>query len=200
MRPGWAAARGEGPLCAFPPGLVPAEIRPPTYPRIGRDRAARANHTHHLGNASGWVGNEENHQRHDGGIEPVLGKRKRRCVALVKRCATRRGPGAREGELRLGRINSLNFGRRASLDQQLCEGTVAATDIDPSQARAWRKPIEEHLSRESAPASHVPFVSSPVVVADLMFDHPHLPRLCQRLQMTSDPVKYSIPFGWEENQ
>ena len=89
-----------------------------------------------------------------------------------------------KGELRLGRIDPLNLGRRAPLDEQFGEGAVAAADIDPSQARAGRKPIEEHLARKPAPASHLPFVGGPVVEADLMFDHRHLPRLCPRLQMT----------------
>ena len=175
MRPGSAGALAEAHCAHFRLDRFQRRSAAQHIPRIGGDCAAGANHAHHLGNASGRVRNEENHQRHDSGIEPVLGKRKRHRVALVKRCATRRGSGAREGELRLGRINSLNFGRRASLDEQLREGTVAATDIDPSQARAWRKPIEKHLSREAAPSSHVPFVSGPVVIADLMFDHRHLP-------------------------
>ena len=65
--------------------------------------------------------------------------------------ATRRGSGAREGELPLGRIDPLNLGGRASFDEQLGEGAVAAADVDPSQARARRQPVEEDLAGEPAP-------------------------------------------------
>jgi hypothetical protein len=39
--------------------------------------AARTNDSRHFGNAFGRIGNEENHQRHDGRIEAVFADRKR---------------------------------------------------------------------------------------------------------------------------
>ena len=42
-------------------------------PRIGRDRAAWPHNPNHLGDAFGRLGNEENHQRHNGAIEPAVG-------------------------------------------------------------------------------------------------------------------------------
>jgi hypothetical protein len=101
-------------------------------PRIGRDHAAGANHPHHLGDAFGRIGNEENHQRHNGCIEPVFGEGKRHRVALAELRQACRGSCARESKLPFGRIDALNFSWRASLDQELGEGAVSAANIDPS--------------------------------------------------------------------
>jgi SOS response associated peptidase (SRAP) len=45
--------------------------------------------------------------------------------------------------------------------------------ILPREMVTWGRcePIEEGLARKSAPVPHIPFVSGPVVVADLRFDH-----------------------------
>ncbi len=126
-----------------------------------------ANYARHLGDALDGIGNEENHQRHDGGIERVSRERKRHGIALAKLRHAHRGPRSGVCELRLGRIDPLNLGRRAPPDEQLGERTVAAADIDPAQARRLRQPIEEHLAREPAPRSHVPFVCGAVVEADI---------------------------------
>ena len=100
-------------------------------PHIGRDRAARANHPHHLGDALGRIGNEEDHQRHNGCIEPVFGEWKRHGVALSELRHTCKGSCARKGELPLRRIDPLNLGWRTPFDEQLGEGAIAAADVDP---------------------------------------------------------------------
>ena len=46
-------------------------------------------------------------------------------------------------ELRLGRIDTLHLRGLAALDEQLGEGPIAATHVDPSLARRRRQPIEE---------------------------------------------------------
>ena len=103
-------------------------------PQIGRDRAAGANHPHHLGDAFRRIGHEEKHQRHDRHIEPVFGKRQRHGVALLEMRHARGGTCACEGKLGLRRVNALNFGRRAALDDQFSKGAIAAADVDPPQA------------------------------------------------------------------
>jgi hypothetical protein len=87
----------------------------------------------------------------------------------------RRGTCAGKGKLRLGRIDPLNLGRRAAFHQQLGEGAAAAADVDPSQARARRQPVEEDIAREPAPGSHHPLVGGAVVEADLLFGHQYPP-------------------------
>ena len=67
-------------------------------------------------------------------------------VALAKFRHERRGPCPRKSELPFGWINALNLHRGASLDQSLGEGPVAAADVDPSQTRKRRQPIEENLT------------------------------------------------------
>ncbi len=96
-------------------------------------------------------------QRHDGCIEPAGRKRKghRRRPGETRPRATSSGAG--ESELPLRRVNALNLRRRASLDQQLREGPVAAADVDPSQARKRHQPIEEDLAGEPA---QIPIICS----------------------------------------
>jgi hypothetical protein len=103
-------------------------------PYVCRDRAAGTDHPCHLGDAFGRIRNEEDDQRHDGGIEPVAVEGQCHGVALEKCRAARRRPRAGKSELCFGRIDPLRFGRRASLDEQLGESAIAAADIDPSQA------------------------------------------------------------------
>ena len=74
---------------------------------------------------------------------------------------------AREGKLRLGGIDALDFRRRATLGQQFGEGAVAATDIDPAQAGSRLQPVEEDLAREPAPFAHHPLIAGAIVEADL---------------------------------
>jgi hypothetical protein len=105
----------------------------------------------------------------------VFGKRQRHGVALLELRNARRGARACEGKLALRRIDALNFNRCAALDDQFSEGAVAAADVDPPQAWRRRQPIEKNIARQSAPDSHHPLVSGPIVEADLEFGH-RLPR------------------------
>ena len=121
-------------------------------PRIGRDAAARADHARHLGDALRRIGNEEDHQRHDRGVERVVGEGQRHRVAVTElaprvpraACARRRAA-PRDGSM------PCTDGRRAALDEQLGERAVAAADVDPAQARARREPVEEDVAGEPAP-------------------------------------------------
>jgi hypothetical protein len=140
-------------------------------PRVCRDRTAGANHPRHLGNAFGRIRNKKDHQRHDGGIEPIVGERQRHRVALEKFRPARRWPGAGESELCFRRIDRLRLGRSASLDEQFGEGAAAAADIDPPHARAGLQPIEEELAREPAPDAHRPLINISVIEMDRLFDH-----------------------------
>jgi hypothetical protein len=71
-----------------------------------------------------------------GGIEPAGVERQCHGVALEECRASRTRPAAREGELRLGRIDTLHLSRRATLDKQLGERPVAATHVDPALTRS----------------------------------------------------------------
>src|SRR5215468_10608172 len=126
----------------------------PRDPKICRDRAAWADHARHLGDALGRIGNEEEHKRHDSAIKPVGLEGQRHRVALKKRGFPQRRPSAGKRELRFGRIDPLYFGWRASLGEQLGERATAAADVDPSQARRWRQPIDEDVPSELAPDAH----------------------------------------------
>ena len=86
-------------------------------------------------------------------------------------CNPRINPGARKGELRLGRIDPVNLGRRAPFDQPCGKSAVAAADIDPPQARTWVQPVEKHIARQSAPGSHHALIGGAILEADLMFGH-----------------------------
>ena len=64
----------------------------------------------------------------------------------------------------------MDLGGRAARDNQLREGAVATSNIDPAQARARSEPIEEDIARGPAPRnSHHSLVGSPVVEADFPF-------------------------------
>ena len=142
-------------------------------PRIGRDaRSARADHSRHLGNPLGRGGNEEDHQRHDRGVERIVGKRERHRIALMKPRLPRRDSRAGKGELLCGRVDPLDRDGRAPLDEPFGKGTVAATDVQPSQARFWREPVEKDLTGQPAPLPHVSFVAGSVIEADLLVCHP----------------------------
>ena len=84
---------------------------------IGRDRAAWPHNPNHLGDAFGRLGNEENHQRHNGAIEPAVGEGQYCGVTPAELRQACRGTRAGKGKLRLGRIDPLNLGRRAALHQ-----------------------------------------------------------------------------------
>ena len=99
-------------------------------PRITCDQAGRADYPHHFGDAFGRVGNEEDYQCHDGCIEPASREGKCHRVAVLELRHAGRGPRTCKRKLPLGRINSLHLRGRASLHQQLREGTVAAAHID----------------------------------------------------------------------
>jgi hypothetical protein len=49
-----------------------------------RSQSARANDACHLGDALRRLGREENHQRHDGGVEAAVRERQRHGIALAK--------------------------------------------------------------------------------------------------------------------
>ena len=113
-------------------------------------------------------GHEEDHQRHDRCVERVVGERQCHRIALTKLRDTRRGSRASERELRLGRIDPVDRGGRAALDEHFSKGAVAAADVEPSQSGCWSQPVEERLAGELAPRPHVSFVGSPIVEADLV--------------------------------
>ena len=103
-------------------------------PRVGGDDGARGDDPYHFSDALGRIGHEENHQRHDGHVERVVGERLSHRVALTKLCAPRRGSRASKGELRLGRIDSIDRHGRAAIDDHFRKGAVAAADVEPAQA------------------------------------------------------------------
>ena len=152
-------------------------------PSVSRDRAAWAHNAHHLSNALGRIGNEENHQRHGGRVESIIRDRKRHGVAAIEFGQTRRRPRARKGELGLGWINALDFNRCASFDEQFAERAIAAADVDPPQARRRRQPIYEYRAGNPAPLSHHPFVGGAVVEANLTLGHEYF---CPRRSGSSD--------------
>jgi hypothetical protein len=129
------------------------------------------NDPRHLGDALGRIGNEENDQRHDGRLEAAVGERKRHGIALAKFRQARGRARAREDKLGLGGINTPNLGRGTSLNDLFGEGAIAATDVDPAQARARRQPAEKCLPDQAAPHTHVAFVGRPIVKADFGYSH-----------------------------
>jgi hypothetical protein len=91
-----------------------------------------SNDPSHLRDAIGRIGNEENHQRHDGGVEPSGIKWQRHCVALKKHGAARTRPHTRNRELRFMRIDALCLNWRAPLEDQFGESAGAAADVEPA--------------------------------------------------------------------
>jgi len=146
-------------------------------PHIGRDQAVGTNHPCHFPDTFGWVGHEVDHQRHDSGIEPVGFEGQHHGVPLQKYRACCPWPGAREGELRLGRIDALRFDRRAALDELLGESPVAAAHVDPPLARGGRQPIEEDLPHELAPGAHHALVGCSIIEPNGLLDHWRRPPL-----------------------
>ena len=57
---------------------------PRHVPDVSCHCAPWTNYPHHLGNPCSWIGNEENNQRHDGGIEASFGERERERIGLMK--------------------------------------------------------------------------------------------------------------------
>jgi len=78
-------------------------------------------------------------------------------------------------ELRLGRIDPLYFVWRASLSEQLGERATAAADVDPSQARGRRQPIEEDLPSELAPDAHPAVVGCSIIEPNGLLGHSRPP-------------------------
>jgi hypothetical protein len=74
-------------------------------------------------------------------------------------------------ELPLGSIDTVNFRRRAARDDQLREGAVAASNVDPAQTSARSQPIQENIASDPAPDSHHALIGGPVVEADFLFGH-----------------------------
>jgi hypothetical protein len=58
-----------------------------------------------------------------------------------------------------------------SIDQQLSEGPVAASDVDPSQTRRWLQPIKEDLTSEPAPDPHHLLIGGTVIEANFRLSH-----------------------------
>jgi hypothetical protein len=75
----------------------------------------------------------------------------------------------------LGWINAVNFCWRTPFDKEFSEGTIAAPDVDPFEARGCGYPIKKRFAYPLAPISHVPLVRLSVVKSDLSFSHPRSP-------------------------
>src|ERR1700744_720866 len=81
------------------------------------------------------------------------------------------GAAASEDKLSLRRVDAVNLGLCTTFDEQLGECAVAAADIDPSQARTRREPLEEIDSDEAAPGPHHALVGCPILKADFLVRH-----------------------------
>src|SRR5262249_10923002 len=126
------------------------------------------------------IGHEEDHQRHHGGVEPIIGERKCHRIAFLKYCPSCTRPLAREGELRTGWIDAVHLARRKALDQQLGERAAAASDIDPAQT-GWRcHPIEEDVAGEETPSAHPFLVGSPILETNFRLCHVSYCSFCRR--------------------
>jgi hypothetical protein len=66
----------------------------------------------------------------------------------------------------------VNLRGRAPIDEKLREGTIAATDVYPSQPRLGSKPANEDIARQLTPGSHHLFVGSAVIETDGSATHP----------------------------
>src|SRR5205823_10152398 len=124
-----------------------------------------------------------------GSVEPVCREGTDHRIALAKVGGPRGGPRARKGKLRLGRIDALHLGGRASFGQQLGEGAAAAADIDPSQALRRGQPVEKDVARQPAPGTHHALVGSAVLEAYLSFSHQ--PPFARPLLSEASPPKWS---------
>jgi hypothetical protein len=62
-------------------------------------------------------------------------------------------------------------GRGTPFDNHPGEGAVAAADIEPSHRCSRGEPIEEFLTDQLTPRTHVPLVGRPIVEADLIGRH-----------------------------
>src|SRR5580704_7890270 len=107
-------------------------------------------------------------------------------------------PSAREGELRLRRIDSLRFGRCAALDELLGKSPVAAAHVDPPLARSGRQPIEKDLPHELAPGAHHALVGCSIIEPNGLLGHwrrPPLPKCVVRLTLHERPES-ARPRRW----
>jgi hypothetical protein len=71
-------------------------------------------------------------------------------------------PRTGEGDLFGRGIDALNLGRLTAIDQEFGECTVAAADINASQVRRQREPVEKLIADETAPDAHHVLVGVPV--------------------------------------
>jgi hypothetical protein len=92
-------------------------------------------------------------------------------ISVTNYRQTRRGTRPRKSELAFRRINALNLHRGAPINQQFSESSVAAANIDPSQTRWWRQPIEEDFSGRPTPDPHRLLVGSAVIETNIVLDH-----------------------------
>ena len=163
-------SRGVSPIARIST-LIGSKGKPPPCPkrkpRSCRPGAQRAPSRQRL-----WPDREQkNHQRHGGCVESIIRDGKRHGVAAIEFGQTGPGPRARKGELGLGWINTLDFSRCTSFDEQFAEPAITAADVDPPQARRRRKPIYEYRAGNPAPRSHHPLVGGAVVEANLTLGH-----------------------------
>src|SRR5262249_11687694 len=104
-------------------------------PSIGRNYAARTHYPRHLGDAFSGVGHKKDHQSHYCHIECVRREWKCHRIPTLEFSQTRARSFARKVELSLGWIDAPHFVRRAPFNNQFSKSAVAATYINPFQAR-----------------------------------------------------------------
>ncbi len=167
--------RGEGDVDAhgahFGPQRVVGEAAGEHVPGVGGGDAAGGEDAGHFGDAFGGVGDEEDDEGHDGGVEGVGRERKCHCIAEVKLCERRWASRGGVGELGLRGVDAVDGGGGAGLNEQFGECAVAAADVEPAEGGFGGEPVEEGLGDELAPDAHVAFVGGGVVEADLTGGH-----------------------------
>src|SRR5262249_7588941 len=65
----------------------------------------------------------------------------------------------------------LDLSRCAARNQQFGKGSISTPDVDPSQARARRQPIDKDVPDKPAPNAHHALVGRPVIKSDLRLSH-----------------------------
>src|SRR5665647_2997059 len=103
-------------------------------PHVGGDVATRPRHPRHFRDGASRIGNEGDHQGHQGRIEAVVFERQRLCVTdaeFRRLCAP---PLAGKGDLPVRRINPDDSGSDAARDQHFGESAIAAADVEAAQA------------------------------------------------------------------